>query len=205
MAADVLGDDTVEALLHKNLMFTQLIDKALGVILTLLYRHQVASDHNSGEAPEIGDFVFFRHSEHSPMQRINRWKLGMIQAVSSKSMDGLSRSYYVQSRPNWEEEGGDQRLNPTVLYHRCSDDIILLLSARDKISNQLFRADLQKQQELLEVTQQTSKPDLGMASAVASDDAGLEAFGKQDTIGTAVASDDAGLEAFEKRTLLGQH
>ena len=58
MAADILGDDTVETLLHKNLMFTQLIDKALGVILTLLYRHQVASDHNSGEAPEIGDFAF---------------------------------------------------------------------------------------------------------------------------------------------------
>ena len=133
VAADILEDNTMETLLHKNLMFTQLIDKALGVILTLLYRHQVASDHNSGEAPEIGDFVFFRHSEHSPMQRINRWKLVIIQAASNKSMDGLSRSYYVQSRPNWEEEGGDQMLNPTLF--RCSDDIILLLSARDNISN----------------------------------------------------------------------
>ena len=134
-------------------------------MLTLLYRHQVASDHDSGDTPEVGDFIFFRHSEHSHMNRINRWKLGMIQGVSNRSMDGLSRSYYVQSRTSWEDEGGDQRLNQTILYHRCPDDIILLLSARDKISNQLFKADLQKQQELLKVTQQTSNPDLGVASA----------------------------------------
>ena len=92
MATDILLDDTVETLLHKNLMFTQLIDDALGVMLTLLYRHQVASDHNSRDTPKVGDFIFFRHSEHSNMNRINRWKLGMIQGISDKSVDGLLRA-----------------------------------------------------------------------------------------------------------------
>ena len=99
------------------------------------------------------------------MNRINRWKLGMIQGVSNRSMDGLSRSYYVQSRTSWEDEAGDQRVNQTILDHRCPDDIILLLTARDTVSNQLFKEDLQKQHQLLKVTQQTSNLDLGLALA----------------------------------------
>ena len=102
----------------------------------------------------------------------------------------------MESRTSWEDKGGDQRLNQTILYFRCPDDIILLLSARDKISNQLFKADLQKQQELLKVTQQASNPDLGVASAFDSNN-GIAAVDALEPSTSKVIDDtdaDSGLE-----------
>ena len=145
----VLLDDTALTLIDRNDLAVGMIDQVMGQILTLMYRHQNAPDLDINEAPRVGDFCFFRHSEKSKLQSINTLRLGLIVGISNKGLDGLSRSLFIQARTRQEGDADDPQAKAGRIFtfHRKPSDIVLIESSREKAMHDLFRADILRQHQ----------------------------------------------------------
>ena len=146
---NVLLDDTALTLIDRNDLAVGMIDKVMGQILTMMYRHQNIPDLDINEAPRVGDFCFFRHSEKSKLQNINTLRLGLIVGVSDKGLDGLSRSLFIQARTRQEGDADDPQAKAGRIFtfHRKPSDIVLIESSREKAMHDLFRADILRQHQ----------------------------------------------------------
>ena len=114
-----------------------------------MYHHQNVPDLDINEAPRVGDFCFFRHSEKSKLQSINTLRLGLIVGVSSKGLDGLSRSLFIQARTRQKGDADDPQAKAgrVFTFHRKPSDIVLIESSREKAMHDLFQADILRQHQ----------------------------------------------------------
>ena len=84
----------------------------------------------------------------STFQITNKMRLELIVGHSTKSMDGVHRSVFVQARTREEEYADDDSqvgAGRWYVYHRKITDIILLEATREEQMNCLFAADLMRQ------------------------------------------------------------
>ena len=96
-------NDTAQSLMDKNNLLIEEMDKMFGQFLLLNFKHQKDTDTNL-QLPRVGEVIYIRHKEDKFQKYKSHMRLGLITAVSSRSLDGVSRCVFIQARTR--HEGG---------------------------------------------------------------------------------------------------
>ena len=116
--------------------------KMFGQFLLLNFKHQKDTDTNL-QLPRVGEVVYFRHKEDKFQKYKSHMWLGLMTAVSSRSLDGVSRCVFIQAttRHEGDADDGDIPAGKVFIYHRKFSDVIPIQNSIDKLVNTCFSED----------------------------------------------------------------
>ena len=94
---------------------------------------------------------YFRHKEVKFQKYKSHMRLGIFAAVSSRSLDGISRGVFIQARTRQEgiADDGDIPAGKLFTYHCKFSDIIPIQTSIDKLVNTRFSEDIHRQHRVL--------------------------------------------------------
>ena len=78
-------------------------------------------------------------------------RLGLITALSSKSLDGVSQGMYIQASTRHEGDADDEDTpaGRTFIYQRKFSDVIPIQTSIDKLVDTRFMEDIHRQHRVL--------------------------------------------------------
>ena len=115
-------NDTAQTLMDRNNSLIEEMDRMFGQFLLLNFKHQKDTDTNL-QFPLVGEMVYFRHKDGKFQKSKSHMRLGLIVAVSCKSLDGISRSVFVQARTICKGDADDGDAPTEKLFTRFSEDL----------------------------------------------------------------------------------
>ena len=139
-------DPKLSKLDRDNHKLVKQVDEVAHEVMVLIHRNQKDKDIQE-IIPEIGSLVMFMNEDRKFTHLTSRLRYGLITSLSQPSMDGVSRSAYIQTflkAGTSVDHYVAEDKNTYVTLHRKLADIIVLSTTNEKQAEESFRVDFER-------------------------------------------------------------